>query len=217
MLKAVVLDFDGTVNTSRAYYTRFVEAYLEVVAERLGCSVEEADVQINAFRKQTLSLTMAVRKMGFDADEFYRAVADRIDASRLLTEDARLKNLIATLRNLNLKVAMLTNCGRPLLKKALDALGCPFECFDAVVTSSEVEPKPSLQPFHYTVQLLGCGVEEVVYVGDRVSAELKPAKQAGVKTVLIGGEVSSEEKRWVDWTLKDIYSLPDLLRGIRSS
>ncbi len=216
MFRAVALDFDWTFNTSRMYYDRFDKVSGEVLAERFGCSVEEADLKIRAVMKKTLSFTSAVRRVGLDSEEFYGEVAGRMDMRSLLKGDARLKEIVLTLRRMGLKVAMLTNSGRSLLKGALDVLGCPFENFDAVVTSDEVEPKPSLQPFLYTAELLKCRPEDVLYVGDRVFSELKPAKQAGMKTVLVGSEADPEEDRWVGWTLKDVHQLPELVKNLQS-
>ncbi len=215
MFRAVILDFDWTFNTSRMYYTRFDEVSFEVLAERFGCSAAEAERKMQEVKEKTLSLTSAMRYIGMDSDEFYDEVASRMDIRSLLTEDTRLKEVVLAIRGMSLKVAMLTNSGRSLLKRALDALGCPFEHFDFVVTSSEVEPKPSLEPFRHTAELLRCNPEEVLYIGDRISSELKPAKQVGMKTVLIGRDSHNEESRWIDWALPDIYQLPDLVRSLQ--
>jgi FMN phosphatase YigB (HAD superfamily) len=76
--------------------------------------------------------------------------------SNKFSETQLIVKLVSALRNQNLRVAALTNSGRFLIEKALAVLGCPIDVFDAVVTSSEVEPKPSLQSFRHTVDLLHC-------------------------------------------------------------
>ncbi len=212
MLRAVILDFDGTLNTSRRYYARFDELSLEILAERFGCNIAEADRKITETKRKSLSLTKALLTLKMDSDEFYREVAERMnDVSNLLDDDLRIEPLVSTLRSRNLRVALLTNSGRFLIKKILTTLNCPCEIFDAVITSSEVEPKPSLQPYRYTARLLDCKSNEALYVGDRVYHELKPAKLVGMKTVLIGSVNKPEETQWVDWQLETVQKLPELL------
>jgi FMN phosphatase YigB (HAD superfamily) len=211
MLRAVILDFDGTLNTSKRYYTRFDELALEILAEHLGCSIVEADRKITEVKRRSLSLTKALLTLKIDSNEFYREVAERMDIPSLLDDDICLEPLVSKLRNRNLRVAMLTNSGRFLIEKILTSIKCSSNIFDAVITSSEVEPKPSLQPYRYTLALLGCKSNEALYVGDRVYHELKPAKLAGMKTILIGRITKPDETQWVDWQLETVQKLPELL------
>jgi HAD superfamily hydrolase (TIGR01549 family) len=215
MLRAVILDFDGTLNTSPQYYTSFDAAAIEVLAELFDCDAAEANRRITEVKRKALSLTKAMLSLGIDADGFYRSVAERMDIERLLAEDHRIEPLISTLKSQNLRVAMLTNSGRFLIEKALAALRCPTDAFDAVVTSSEVEPKPSLQPFRYTADLLRCRSDESLYVGDRVYQELKPAKEVGMKTVLIGHRSRPDDARWIDWHLDSVHHLPELVKSLQ--
>jgi len=213
MLKAVILDFDGTVNTSERYYEALVKTSLEVLAERLECSLEEAERMVDDVKRKSLSLTKAVEELGISSTAFYRDLAARLDVGRLLSEDSSIRVLIRTLKGMGLRVAMLTNSGRGLLRMALEAIGCPLEEFDAVVTSDEAEPKPSLEPFNYILSLLKVRPEEAVYVGDRVLGELKPAKQVGLWTVYIGRAEGRFDSLWVDWRAVSIQQLPELLRN----
>ncbi|MCL4436924.1 MAG: HAD family hydrolase [Thaumarchaeota archaeon] len=211
MLRAVILDFDGTLNTSKRYYARFDQLALEILAERFSCTEAEADRKITEVKRKSLSLTKALLSLNIDSDEFYRQVAEQMDMASLLDEDIRIEPLISALRNRNLQIALLTNSGRFLIDKVLATIKCPSEIFDAVITSSEVDPKPSLQPFRYTAEQLGCKPSETLYVGDRVYHELKPAKLVGMKTVLIGSVSKPEETQWVDWQLETVHKLPELI------
>ncbi len=211
MLRAVILDFDGTLNTSKRYYARFDEVALEILAKQFDCTIADANRKITEVKRKSLSLTKALHSLKIDSDEFYRQVAEQMDMAYLLNEDLRIEPLISTLRSRNLRVAMLTNSGRFLIEKVLTTIKCPPEIFDAVLTSSEVDPKPSLQPFRYTADLLRCKPAEALYVGDRVYHELKPAKLVGMKTVLIGKISKPEETQWVDWQIETVHELPQLI------
>jgi len=136
MLRSVILDFDGTLNTSKRYYARFDELALQILAEQFGCTIPDADRKITEVKRKSLSLTKALLSLNIDSDEFYRKVAEQMDMAYLLDEDLRIEPLISTLRSRNLRVALLTNSGRFLIKKVLTAVKCPSEIFDAVITST---------------------------------------------------------------------------------
>jgi FMN phosphatase YigB (HAD superfamily) len=72
-----------------------------------------------------------------------------------------------------------------LVLKILDAIGLDRSLFDVIITSTEAEPKPSPQPFQLATEKVACSVEEIVYVGDREEAEIRPAKHFGLKAILL--------------------------------
>ena len=90
-------------------------------------------------------------------------------------------------------MGLVSNSGRPLVRKILAAIGLEEDLFDVIVTSTEAEPKPSPQPFQLATERVACSVEEIVYVGDREEAEIRPAKRFGLKTILLhrGGATRS--------------------------
>jgi hypothetical protein len=48
-----------------------------------------------------------------------------------------------------------------------------------------------------------------------VYQELKPAKEVGMTTVLIGRQAQLEEWPWVDWQLDRVHRLPVLVKGLQ--
>ena len=69
--------------------------------------------------------------------------------------------------------------------KTMNALNLPISSLDALVTSSEVKPKVSPQPYLRALELLRVKVNEAIYIGDRTTSEVKPAKEPGIHTVLV--------------------------------
>lgn len=78
------------------------------------------------------------------------------------------------------------------------------------MTSSEVEPKISPQPYLRALELLRVKVNEAIYVGDRIKAEVKPAKKLGILTVLVSKK--QVKSPWTDWVIESPFKLFDLLR-----
>ncbi|MGA8855689.1 MAG: HAD hydrolase-like protein, partial [Candidatus Bathyarchaeia archaeon] len=69
---------------------------------------------------------------------------------------------------------------------------------------------PSPQPFLLAMKNLGCRKIETVYVGDREEAELRPAQELGLKTVLLASKENASSQ-WADAVVTHISQLPRLL------
>lgn len=125
-----------------------------------------------------------VFRPGFDLPEERRrrAAAGQPESFREadLYPDAR--PCLAALRERGLRVGLAGN--QPAsAEPALRALDLPV---DLVATSDGwgVE-KPSAGFFHRVVAAAGCPAERVLYVGDRLDNDIRPAQAAGLATALI--------------------------------
>lgn len=176
------------------------------VSETLGLTEDRAAATLRQRREQLGTLTRAIESLGIDREKFFQTIADRVDPGLVLSPDLRLSRIIGELRGEGFKVGLVSNSGRALVKKILPAIGLELQTFDVVVTSSEAEPKPSPQPFTLAMRQLGCDVTHTVYVGDRDEAELRPAKELGIRTVLID-RTGIGRNRWADFTIRDISEI----------
>ena len=50
------------------------------------------------------------------------------------------------------------------------------------------ERKPALDGFHAMVERSRLSAGQLLYVGDRIDADIKPAKQVGIQTCLVWSE-----------------------------
>lgn len=93
--------------------------------------------------------------------------------------------------------------------KVLAALGIPAELFTHTLSSSMVkEPKPALDGFRKMVELSGMPAKEILYVGDDLYKDVRPAKQVGIKAGIIWS--SSGE---ADYSFKNFEGVLDLVRS----
>ncbi len=119
------------------------------------------------------------------------------------------EEVLRTLKRRGKVVAVVSNKLEELSKEILKRLGV-LDLIDLVVGGDTFEEKkPSPVPVKRTLELIGCGPEEAVMIGD-TEADIVAGKGAGTKTALaLWGYVRINSER-PDYTLKapgDILSL----------
>lgn len=96
---------------------------------------------------------------------------------------------------------------------------------DMIATSDDWKAsKPDASFFHALLRVAPCEADELVYVGDRIDNDLKPAKAAGVRTAFIRRgpwgyilERHPDMNQVADWTLGTLAELPQLIEAVNSS
>ena len=184
----------------------------KIVADFLHVELSEATQLLIERRKEKGTLTQAMESFGINRLEFHRLVAQHIDPTLYLSPDHETRLVIENLRERGLKVGLVSNSGRELVRKILNALELPPTLFDVIVTGTDTEPKPSHKPFLLALEQIGCDKAHTMYVGDREEAEIRPAHELGLKTVLIARTVDREyPPKWADATITNIAELENAI------
>ncbi|RLF10214.1 MAG: hypothetical protein DRJ98_06655 [Thermoprotei archaeon] len=213
-IKAILTDLDGTLYRCPKYEAEIKRLTLEIVSEKLGVSVEEAQHRLTEARKICVTLTRSIEYVGVSRHYFYDELSKRLRYTELLKPDPKIAEFLRQLRSMGYKVAIITNSGRPHALGTMGALKIPLDAVDALITSSEVEPKTSPKPYLRGLELLGVPAKETVYMGDRVEDEVKPAKELGMITVLVSNqEVVSP---WVDYVIDSPFKLLEVLKKLEA-
>ncbi len=213
-VKAVLTDLDGTLYRSKPYEAEIKRKTLEIISEKLGVTEDHAERRLMEARKACVTLTQAIELIGVSRHYFYEELSKRLNYSKFLKPDTRIKGLMDALHAMGLKVAIITNSGRPHALKTMEALQLPPESVDALITSSDTEPKTSPKPYLKALEALGVKASEAIYMGDRVEEEVKPAKLLGMKTILVSE--SKVESPYVDWVIDTPFRIIDLLKDLMS-
>jgi HAD superfamily hydrolase (TIGR01509 family) len=200
---------DGTLYDSPEYSKHLEEAITSIVSEELSMEQAEASALLKRKRKEIGTLTRSIESLGIDRNRFYQMISNRIQPSLYIQPNPTVSETIKKLKLNGFRVGLVSNSGRELVVKILDAIQVATELFDTIVTSTEAEPKPSPQPYLLAVENLGCRKDEAVYVGDREISELRPARELGLKTVLVSPE--KEKSDWADLVVSHIVRLPEVL------
>jgi putative hydrolase of the HAD superfamily len=195
----------------QAEWSSFFEAYETVRSEQLER------------QKQTLKeydmkerLAKVLKSLDFNAsapsqiipqtlDAYFKDYTRRVDVQ---------KEAIPTLRSLlpRYRLGVVTNFAYPSgIYRILEKFGLE-EVFDPIVISGEVGwIKPSPIIFQVALSKLRMSAEQVVFVGDDPEADIKGAKNIGMKTVFLARGSSRCD---ADITISHLSSLTDVIEKL---
>ena len=152
---------------------------------------------------------------GFQLDgELVRGATDAFcgEFMRFVRLDPEAKNALERLRG-RFRLGVVSNFAIP---ECVDKLLCLYGLdvfFDVVIVSAAVNKrKPHPEIFMKALEKLGVSAGETVFVGDTVDADVKGAKDAGMKTIYIERREQEEaEVACPDWTIKSLNELTTAL------
>ena len=218
-VRTILLDLDGTLYNSPEYNARIEKEIVGIVAEQMHVESSLAELRLREERKKQGTLTGALRVLGVNRSLLFEALAEKVEPVEYLSQDSSVISTIRALKERGFKVGLVTNNGRRMVGKILRAIGLEASLFDVIVTSDDSEPKPSSQPFLSALDIVKCTPDRSAYIGDRVEAELLPARKLGIKTVLLAreGNAHNEQVDVVISHLSEVLTLiedtPDSERG----
>jgi len=158
-------------------------------------------------------ISNALGRLGFSVDDDSGIVAGATNAfCEGFMEYVRIdEHAVEVLRKLRgkYKLGIVSNFAIPeCVVKLLETHGLD-RFFDIVVVSGAVNKrKPSPEIFQQALEKLGVDTAETVFVGDTVDADIKGAKDTGMKTIYIERRVQKEaEQICPDQTIRSLSGL----------
>lgn len=139
--------------------------------------------------------------------------------SKLATTDPKIKETLISLKGLGLKLGILSNTfvNAYSLEKHLKQLGI-LDFFTVRMYSYEFDyRKPDERIFKIAAERIGEAVANILYVGDHIDNDIKPALKIGFKPVLKAAYTNTG-KTPPDgaWKINRISELPDLIKKINA-
>ena len=207
--KAILFDMDDTIIaddalTERAWQTacnRFASLVGGIKAQELYTVIKETSGKYwsdpEQHRKGRLNLIQARRevvslaflRLGLHAHQVAIELADSYSAEkeRLITPLPGAMETLQTLRNQDVRLALLTNGGADLQRKKIDRFGlAPF--FDHILIESEFGAgKPDERIFQAALVKLQVTAAEAWMVGDDLNRDIAGAQKLGICSI------------WLDW------------------
>jgi putative hydrolase of the HAD superfamily len=223
-IRAIVFDLDETLYDEAHYVESGLAAVAKELASNSGFEVStllkvmQEDIRLNG---RGTAFNAALKALGqLDTPD---AIANTLAVYRnhlpdiQLFPDAKALLQFLAVNMPQLKTGLVTDGLPRMQKNKVQALSLDL-AFNTICYCWELDaPKPSPKGFEQVVNTIGCKPNECIMVGDRVDNDMAPAKALGMFTVrVVRGRYADQPSPpdLVDISLPDLYSLPDLLKGM---
>jgi pyrophosphatase PpaX len=211
LLKAVLLDFDGTiVDTTELIHQSMLRATDEVLGRRL----DRETLMANVGQPLPRQMELLDPEKAEDLLESYLLHNDKLHET-LIKEFPNVQTSLARLRDAGLRLAVVTSKRRHSVEMALNSFPGLREVVNAFVTMEDTtEHKPLPAPLLKGLQLLGdVPPEKAAYVGD-APFDVTAARAAGVMSVAVSWGAFTEEALLAaepDYLFEELDSAVDFL------
>jgi HAD superfamily hydrolase (TIGR01549 family) len=139
--------------------------------------------------------------------------------SKVASVEPKTEETLTSLANLNLKLGIVSNTfvSGLSLDEHLRRLGL-LDFFSVRVYSHDFDfRKPNLQIFKVAAERIGEMFENILYVGDRIDKDIKPAAEAGMQAVLKEAHTNTGKKTPDGaWRIGQLAELPSLVEKINA-
>ena len=178
------------------------ETYAEVVGRPV--SAELAAEYERAYQQNERSSAAVFRALGKPA-HFWSERVNALDPRELFELiDADAPNVIRAISK-RVPVSLFSNV---TLDAILPELGISIAWFTHILNAQMLsEPKPALEGYHRMAELSGIAPREILYIGDDVGKDVRPAKSVGIRTGLLW-----KRSREADYCFKNFRSILEIVR-----
>ena len=215
-VKAVFFDASDTLYTDKGMEDAYPYQSAALLARTRDIPHEEAERLIKEAMVSLqgtvghISRANMMAKFGFSRDQVHEEYS-KINPRKFLTEDKELETVMASLTK-KYTLGIISNNYKAHLIEIIDALGVSQRWFKHLITADTVkEIKPDPEPFLKAIELSECAPEECVYVGDSPTKDMRPAKEAGMMTVLVKKNPSEKDMMHADAVISSVKDIITLL------
>ncbi len=159
----------------------------------LNRALNENEIQVeicNGFEekyKQRGTNSAVFRSLGLSSD-YWMTRFNTLDKNDYYKPILAIYETLKKLKD-RLPISLFTNDSAVGVPKTLQVINVQPAWFTYVINGDEVkERKPHLEGFRLMVEKSKLPADELLYVGDRVDADVKPAKEVGMQTCLVYSE-----------------------------
>ncbi len=216
-IQAIFFDTSDTLYKNKELEAAYPQKAVELIATTRNILEAEAKQLLKDTQeklKGTVKHVTKVRAMaeiGFSRAEVHKAFCT-VRPQDYLNEDKALAGVLSRLAH-DYQLGIISNLKRVHMLEIFAALGISPDVFTLLVTEDIVtEIKPDPEPFLTAIKLANCAPEQCLYVGDSPTKDMRPAKEAGMKTVLVAETCPEEYSHYVDANISDVKYILELAK-----
>jgi len=212
MIKYILFDLDNTLYPkSLGIFDLVIERIRSYMEVRMGFDKElSRALRQEYLRKYGSTMRGLMIHHNLNTDDFLEYVHD-VGVEKRLSPDPDLEGL---LKSITLEKGIFTSGHKPHAQRVLRCLGVEGyfpEIFDIIFT--RFIPKPNPELYRQVLAHLCLDGRDCMMIED-MPANLKPAKELGMTTVLVGPGMEGLDGV-VDHTIENILGLEDILQNLR--
>ena len=140
--------------------------------------------------------------------------------TKITTAEPKIKETLATLKKSGLKLGIVSNTfiNAHSLEKHLKQFGM-LDFFTVRIYSYEFDfRKPDTRIFKIAAERIGEAMKNILFVGDRIDKDIKPALRTGMQAVLKAAYTNTgKEPPKEAWKITHLSELPSLIEKINSA
>jgi FMN phosphatase YigB (HAD superfamily) len=203
MIKHIWFDFSGTINPSTAETNKFhnefrYSCFAKAVEKPMS---DEIVKDYNERLEKYKSNSAVFYSLGLPS-EYWANCINSADPSLFARLHPQVVKTLIALKE-KLPISLFTNI-EPT--KILKILQIDENWFTHIIKAGMIqEPKPSTEGFKKLLEMTKLPAEEILYVGDSVEKDIKPAKSLGIKTCLVWSKSSEADYSFENF--EDILSI----------
>ena len=206
MIKHIWFDIEGTLTIrsdefNKAHNQLRYKTFAEIVGKPL---TEELKQKFEKLYAKCGSNSAVFRSLGCTSD-FWQIRFNTLDKTKFYKP---IKTVYTTLEKLKEKISIsiFTNLKPDEIENILKIIQIDKGWFTFIISGDDIkERKPELDGFYEIIKRTGLPPAEILYVGDRVSVDIIPAKKVGMKTCLVWDK--SNEADYSFEKFEDILSI----------
>ena len=136
---------------------------------------------------------------------FWMEHYSQLDQSALYKPIADIYETLDKLRRL-VPISLFTNARPDILHKTLAVVKVEAGWFTHIISGDDIKKrKPDLEGFRLIIEKSGLPAQQILYIGDRVNADIKPAHAVGMQTCLVYTTAPEADYSFINF--KDILSI----------
>lgn len=191
MIRHIWFDMAGTLyRETPAFDAVHDKLRYETYAAITGTPIDKAKEKYDQLYAQYGSNSAVFRALGKPSD-FWQQTFDSMDLASLIKPDPDITETI-TMLSKSVPISLFGNFKQVKIEEVLKLLSIDKVLFTHILSGDDVtHRKPDLEGFHKMVELSNLPPGDLLYAGDRIDVDIKPAKAVGMQTALVW-QVSSE-------------------------
>lgn len=209
MLKAILFDLDNTLYTEKCGIFDLIDQRMnDWLIDRLKVHPDEVnDFRNRYFMEYGTTLRGLMLHHQVDPRDFLDYVHD-VPVHDFLTADDELRHMLGLVEA---RKVVFTNSDLKHATRILTALGV-FNQFEKIfdIEAMGFVPKPNPEPYQLVLQYLGMTPSECLLIDD-MERNLKPARELGMNTVLIGDGKPVDDRHHAIENIKELVNVLGVL------